>query len=494
MKFIQFFKKNQCNTNKKIKSGERLFRSALLSLIGVLTLSFTVACSTSTGTVTKFQFPEFETQVLDNGVTLYFVKDASLPYFTLQAAFDIGSSLDPTNKEGSAVLMFEMLKEGSLQNKGSKLKEAYSNFGTALSVNVERDFASLRTKSLSKYSDEMVSLFVETITSPEFGKREFERRKSVHLADVQRYMETPSVFVSMLFYYNLFGGTHAYGMPVTGTISSVKKLSVDDIKKFYKSYMQPSRMHIAISGLYTDSAKKILIEKLGALKADSAAALPRKNFAAQSPAPTKIIFVDKPDMAQAEVRIGYQSLKRNHPDFVKFHTANAVISGGDFSSRLMQEARVKRGLVYGIYGAPQGLKQEGPLVISASTRHEKIPELIQVVLQQFESARLDGITAKELKDQKATILGQLPRSFETTESYIARVMQYKLYGFDENYLNTYINEVAGLSNKEANELLAKYYRNTNLQITILGSKKELNNELDSLGIPVEFKDYKSPGF
>lgn len=466
-----------------------------LWMISSLAVGVISGCSlTSSGPTTKFQFPEFETVVLDNGVSLYFVKDDSLPYLSLQAYFDIGSSLDPVGKEGAAVLTFEMLKEGSKNYLGSKLREAYSNLGTALSVTVDRDFSSLSTKALTKYSDQVTSLFVETITAPQFSKTEFERRRKAQVAEVERFMENPSSFVSTLFYYNLFGASHPYGTPVVGTLSSIKKMSVTDVESFYKSYMQPSRMHVAISGLYTDSARQILIQRLGALKANPKAQWTARSFAKVAQSPTKIVFVDKPNMAQAEVRIGYQGFKRNNPDFVKFQVASSIIGGGDFSSRLMQEARVKRGLVYGIFGGIQGLKEEGPIVYAASTRHEKIGELIQVVLQQIESARLDGVTEKELKDQKATMLGQLPRSFETTESYIARVMQYKLYGFEEDYLNSYVKEVASVSVKEANAVLAKHYRNTGLQITILGSKQSLPADFESLGIPVEYRSHKTPGF
>ena len=488
------FNNEKNNTSDQMQKTGSWIISLCSFVLGILLIAGLGGCSSTSSTATtKFHFPQFETVVLENGATLYFVKDSSLPYMSLQALFDVGSSLDPAGKEGSAVLMFEMLKEGSKNRPGSKLKEAYSNLGTSLSVSVERDFASLRTKALSKYSDQATSLFVETITSPEFGKKEFERRRNSQVAELERFMESPQVFVSMLFYFNLFGKDHAYGMPVPGTLSAVKGMTLADIENFYKSYMNPSRMHIAISGLYSESSKQILMQKLGALKAHEGSNLKAKTFAQVKETPTKIIFVDKPNMAQAEVRIGYQSIKRNNPEFVKFQVANGVVAGGDFSSRLMQEARVKRGLVYGIHGSPQGLKEEGPIIFAASTRHEKISELLQVVLQQVESARLDGVTAKELKDQKATILGQLPRSFETTESYIARVMQYKLYGFDEDYLNTYIKDVASVSVKEASAILAKYYRNTGLQITILGSKASLTPDFEELGIPIEYKNYKSLG-
>lgn len=468
-------------------------------------LIFFSACSTFSGSSVKLNFPEHEKLVLENGVTLYFLKDNRLPYITLQAVLEGGASVDPKGKEGLAHLSFEMLKEGTKNRPGGLLRQAYSNLGTDLRVNIDKDKVSMATKALSKYSDPITHLFLETLVAPEFKAVAFDKVKKRTLSDLDRQKENSGRFAARIFYKYLYGPDHPYGMPVPGTKTQVEKIKLTDAQNFYAQYMQPHRLHVAMTGFYSEPAKKMLIEKLGQLptRGDSDKFVPKtfnlveetEKSAAETKTktPTRIVFVDKPGLAQAEVRIGYQAIKRSDPDFVPLYVANSIIGGGSFSSRLMQEVRVKRGLVYGIYSRFTSLKEEAPFIVSASTRHEKIPELIQVVLQQLEMARLDGVTTEELKNQKSITLGQFPTHIETNESYIRQLMILNTYGFGEDYLQNYLVEVESTSLKKANEMLKKHLRNTDLLITILGSKSELTEDFEKMGFAVEYVDYKNLG-
>lgn len=443
----------------------------------------------------SFKFPNLEKISLENGINVFFVYDKSLPYVSIQSLVEAGSSIDPQGKEGLSFLTFEMLKEGSVNRPGQKLKEAYSNLGTSLNIDIDRDYVEMSTKTLSKYSDQLVSLFIETMTQPKFEQSAFNKTKSKHLANLQRASENPGVFVDWLFYKNLYGTTHPYSYSSSGTKVGVKNVTLTDVKKFYQLHFEPKKIQIAITGLYTKEAKKHLIEKLSAIKVSllKAPELQPKKLVEIKSKPTEIIFVDKPGMAQAEIRLGYLGTKRNNSDYIPLYVANAAIGGGGFASRLMQEVRVKRGLVYGIRSSFLGLKSKGPFQVAASTRHEKIPELLQVILQELESARLDGLSDKELKDQKSILMGQFPRSLETNEYYVNQVLKLHIYGFDQDYLKNYLTEILDTSKIKANEMLKKYYRNTDLVITVLGSKSELTDEFSKMGIPIKFVSYKDVG-
>ena len=463
------------------------------------------SCSTgsksSSPVAEDIKIPKYESQVLDNGISVYFMEDSSLPIFTIQGMLSRGSADDFANKSGVAALTISMLKEGSGGLSSEQYKAAYSKYSSDFDVNIDKDSVHFKSSGLSKYGSEISGLFLNTILQPNFNQpkkasesiKEYDKVRAKRQAQILKSMEEASYFASISYGSQLFG-KHTYGLPEWGTAEGIKKTLLADVQKFYKQNVQPSNLQFALSGNYSEQVKAELLKTLKGIQAPKAESETSKDakasLAKKENVKSKIVVIDKPNLKQAEVRIGHFGPDRKSKDFIPLYIANSVVGSGDFSSQLMQEIRVKRGLVYGINAGFVGYKDAGAFVVSSSTRHEKVPELITTTLDILKSVSANGLDSKQLEIQKGILLGQFPLKFETDESFLQQLMKYNTFGFDKDYIKNFYSKIKNLNLEEANQVLKTHYKPEDVLIVIFASKKQLPKTMKDLGRPVEYIDYR----
>lgn len=479
-----------------------MFRVISLILSTIILSSCSTGSKTSAPETGGIQIPKYENVVLDNGISVYFMQDLSLPIFTVQGMLSKGSADDFEGKSGVAALMVSMLKEGSAGLSSEQYKDAYSKYSSDFDVNVDKDSVHFKSSGLSKYGPEISKLFLNTLFQPNFVSpqkssesiKEYDKVRAKRQAQIVKSMEEASYFASISYGAQLFG-KNSYGMPEWGTASGIKKTLLADVQAFYKQNMQPSNLQFALSGNYSDDMKAELLKSLNAIKSSSTDSKAKvESVVASSPGKpdfkTKIVVIDKPNLKQAEVRMGHFGPSRTSKDFIPLYIANSVVGSGDFSSQLMQEIRVKRGLVYGINAGFVGYKDAGAFVVSSSTRHEKVPELITTTLDILKSSAAKGLDAKQLEIQKGILSGQFPLKFETDDSFLQQLMKYNTFGFDKDYIKRFYEKIKTLDIVEANQVLKTYYKPDDVLIVIFASKNQLPKSIKDLGRPVEYIDYR----
>ncbi len=475
-----------------------MIRLILLSI----TFSIAVSCVSGPNGIkdgAQLTTPNYELIELKNGIQVYFILDKSLPMFTVQAVLASGSFDDPSDKSGTTSLMASMLKEGSGNLTSSDYKSAYSKYSSHFSVDIDKDTVSFQSTGLSKYDGEITKLFLDTILNPNFMQdrkasksiRAYDKIRKKRQSEIIKSMERASYFASISF-SSLLHNNKGYGLPEWGTAAGLKKTLLSDIKKHYEDFMTPQNLQFALSGNYSEETKNLMLQILKDVHSKKSSN--EKNLDSKEPETalisSKIIVVDKPNLKQAEIRIGHFGPKRINNDYIPLYIANSAVGSGDFTTRLMQEVRVNRGLVYGISSWFYGFKNGGTYVVSSSTRHEKITEVIQTSLDVLKKAANNGISKSELNTQRNVLVGQFPLKFETNESYLQQLMRYKTYGFDSNYITTFYNKIKSLKIDEANEVLKKYSTPENVLIVIFASKKMLPKDFKNLKMPVEYINYQ----
>lgn len=450
----------------------------------------------------SLKLPKFDKVQLDNGILIYFLSDQSLPQFTVQAMLSRGSAFDQPKKSGQASMAMALLKEGSGNYNSEQYKANYSKYSSEFECDVEKESTFFKSSGLSQYDDQIMDLFLNTLFSSHLMDQskvksvqiEFNKIKQKRLSQISKSVEQAPYYANILFQSILFKN-QMYANPEIGIKKDVENLTLMDLQNYIKDNFQPENFQFALSGNYSESTKIKLIEKLKSIKTEnpSVKTTSKSNETGKSIAleKTKIIVIDKPNLKQAEVRIGHFGPKRNAESFIPLYIANSVVGSGDFGSLLMQEIRVKRGLVYGINSYFAGLKDNGYFLLSASTRHDKVHELIKTSLDILKTVKSDGIPSDGLELQRGILLGQFPMKFETDEKFINQIMRYRNYGFEDDYILGFYEKIKDLKLTEANKYLNQNYSPDQSLILIFGTKKDLPKDLEKLGYPIEYIDYRN---
>ena len=466
------------------------------SLVGILILGICIGIMGCAST-SKIKIPKFKKIKLDNGITVYLMKDPTLPSFAIQGMISYGAANESSNRSGQARIMMEMLKEGSGTLGSKDYKQAYSKYSSDFEYDIDKNFLHFQSIGLSKYSSPIMTLFLKTLFRPHFidkkykseSQKSFSKLKKKNLHQISQSYESAAFLADQALASQLFV-RHPYGTPISGTMSHVKKLQLRDAREFYSRVVHPTNLQFALTGDFGSSEVKLLIDSLKGIKSQTPLKIKPVPIVVSERSKPKIVVVHKANLKQVQVRIGQFGPPRESRDFIDLYIANGIVGGGEFTSRFMAQLRTERGLVYHSYAYFMPYKRVGSFTFSGSTRYPAVTELVTLVLKIMNSAKSSGVTLEELKLRKSFLIGQFPRKFETPESYVYQLMRNAVYGFRSSYLRDFYNKIDHLSLSQASRVLAKYYKPEEALIVVLGDKKKLVEPLKALNLPMEVIPYR----
>jgi len=194
----------------------------------------------------------------------------------------------------------------------------------------------------------------------------------------------------------------------------------------------------------------------------------------------QLIIVDKPEQTQVQMRVGAEGVKRGHVDHFPLTVMNAVLGGG-FTSRLIREIRVKRGLSYGAHSAFDMMSNAGTFMVGSFTKTESITALIDVALGEVKKMRTKGPTTLEADTMKRYISGLYPSRLETNEAVAGSIADVQHYGLPEDWITAYRDRVNAVTTKDAARAAATHLFDTKRVIVLVGNAQKLASKVEKYG-------------
>jgi predicted Zn-dependent peptidase len=437
-----------------------------------------------------FKLPAYEKYVMTNGLTIYLMEQHEVPLIYISAVFPAGAVRDE-DKYGMAYLTAQGLLFGTKNYTKKQIEESLDFIGATYSSSASKEYASLSMSFVASDQATVLPILKDIIVNPVFDKGEFEKRKKRLLTELQEAKERPRSVIGN--YYNKFlFGKHVYANPVTGTVSSVNNISVENVEKFYESYYSPSTSAIAIVGDFKISEMKVTLQKL--FKDWREKDIPGKILDINIPSynASRLLLINKEDATETQFRIGSFGIKRSNPDYVAVQVVNTIL-GGRFTSWLNDELRVNRGLTYGARSYFDELKESGIFAISSFTRTETTLEAIDVALEVLQRLHNQGIDNETLSSAKNYIKGQFPPDYETAGDLAALFTEMYVYNFDESFINDFQKNVDEMTVEKSQQIIAKYFPKENLQFVLIGKSSEIREAVKKYGSLTE-KEINANGF
>lgn len=432
----------------------------------------------------EFQVRKFETQTLKNGLVVMWIPDQSLPYVSMQLMVKAGSSQDLPGKEGMAGFTAAMLEKGAGKRNAEQIADDLEQIGASFGVDVEPDYTIAAISSLSFDKDNALKQFREIVLEPTFPQSEINRQRKLLLAGLQKLADRPDDFSEYLFPRFLFG-EHPYGHS-SGTPKSVKKISRVDLTRYYSTNFAPSNSVLAVVGQYDSAWKNEVVKTFESWKSRPLIPSDVPDFPKWTG--TELMLVDRADLNQAQIQIGFKGIPRNIPDYLELRAALKIL-GESFGSRLFEAVRVKRGLTYHIHAWFDPRLKPGPMGIYTFTRVDKIGETVDETLKTYREFVKQGVTDSEVDTVKALMKGQFPRAFETPEALAKQLLILNRYGVPTSYLTNYLADLDAMNKETINATIKKYFDPENLRILVYAPRSKAEESLKKLG-KLEVREYK----
>ncbi|HEU4611987.1 MAG TPA: pitrilysin family protein, partial [Kofleriaceae bacterium] len=227
------------------------------------------------------------------------------------------------------------------------LDETLDSLGAAIDIAVSRDSVTLSGLSLSRHLDAVIELCADILAEPRLSEEEHARllRETPQVLDEIR--DDDSALATRWFDWVCSPG-HPYGRTSLGTEPSLRRIDRAAATALWKREVVANNLVIGLAGDIDEKSAHHVVQRLVGRIPEGTRATSQVEYTADTAAShgRRLVLVDKSDRTQAQLRIGHLSMRYGHPDTPALAIAEAVF-GGMFSSRLMQEIRVKRGWSYG---------------------------------------------------------------------------------------------------------------------------------------------------
>ena len=422
--------------------------------------------------------PALHESTTSSGLKVLAARRGVLPLVAMRLVIRAGSSVDPADKHGLSDFTARLMRRGTAKMSADELDETIEFVGASFSVGSSEDVLSLFVTTPAEHFPDMLSVLGQLVREPSFPEREVELARERALAGFVNDLDDPSVVADRAFTRALWGN-HPYGHDVGGSAAHVKTFTRDDLVRFHRERMGPRVALLSVVGavdpeLVAREAEKAFAGWEGGPEA------PVELPAGDKLATGRILVVDKPEQTQTQVRIGGPGFRVGHPDYFPAAAMNNVLGGG-FTSRLVNEVRVERGLTYGIHSYFDMMNAGGVFGVSTFTQTEKTREIIDVSLAEVAKVREKGITPAELKKAQRYLAGLYPLRTETNESVASVISDIRVHGLGDDWVEKFRERLLDVKPKQTVEVAAKYLFAQPPLIVLVGKASEVKKQLTGLG-------------
>lgn len=353
----------------------------------------------------------------ERGVTAWLVEDYAVPIVTIRFAFTGGTSQDPEGKEGLVNLMTGLFDEGAGPLDSDTFQERLDDVGAEMHFTANADSLEGSMRMLAERRDEAFELLRLAVNEPRFDPGPVERIRAQIISSIKASERDPGAIADKAWKRMIYGD-HPYGRVTEGTEQSVRAVTPEDLRAAHAALFARANLHVAVVGAIDAETLKAILDKVfGALREQPDIA-PVGDIAPRLGETLHVAY----DLPQTSIRMAYPGVARKAPEFFAAYVMNHILGGGTFSSRLFDEVREKRGLVYGIGSYLVSRDHSASLFIGTSTQAERAGETIAVIQDVIARMAAEGPGAAELADAKRYIIGAYAISNLDSSSAIAATL------------------------------------------------------------------------
>lgn len=407
----------------------------------LLIVVVTMALSLISASAAQSQSSRITEVTSPGGIKAWLVHDTTLPLIAMEFAFLGGASQDGPDLTGLANLTASLLDEGAGPLDADAFQTALADHAVELHFNAGRDEIRGSLRTLSENREKAFELLRLAVSEPRFDTEAVERIRASHMAMLRRRSTEPNALANDRWFALAFPD-HPYGRPVDGTLTSMPRISRDDIAGFARRMLARSNLRVAVVG-DIDAAE--LGKRLDAVFGTLPATATLAKVADVTPQKIGTVDIIPLDVSQSVVVMGTVGLERRDPDFIPAFVLNHILGGSAFSSRLFKEVREARGLAYSVYSYQVALSHVGLWFAGTATKNERAGESIAIITDEFRRILKDGPTQTELGEAQSYLTGSYALRFDTSSKVAGQLLQIQLDELGIDYIDKRNAQIAAVT-------------------------------------------------
>lgn len=417
------------------------------------------------------------------GTSLAVETSPDIPLVWFRIAALGGAAADPIGREGLVRHAATLARRGSGSRERAAYDQALDLLGASVEASTGRDAITVSGVCLSRNLDATLALVADLLARPHFAPGEHAKLIRESLAGLDEIRDDDGELAER-FVARYVAPGHPYARTGIGTEASLAALGLDEARDTFRLRFVPRNLIVGFAGDITrDEAELATAHLVEALPDGDPPPLPTLPRAPLRPRQAYVI--DKPDRQQAQIRLAHPVPAYGDDEFRALTIAETVF-GGTFSSRLMQEIRVKRGWSYGA-GCSLG-RSRGPnwLRLSLAPPADIAAEATATVMNLFEHLCAEGVSAEELDFAQSHLIGALPLSSATPAQRMRLSVRNRVFGLPDDFHARLAERLAAVTLEQVNDGIRRWFHPDRATTVIVATAADVVDALGETGVgPIE---------
>jgi predicted Zn-dependent peptidase len=335
----------------------------------------------------------------------------------------VGSRDEAEGQHGSTHFREHLLFKGTQRRTALEIASAFDEVGGESNAATAKESTCYYARVLDTDLAMAVDVIADMITGAVLDPAELEQERDVILEEIAMDSDDPTDVAHEKFVAAVLG-EHPLGRPIGGTPDAIRAVSRDSVWAHYQRYYRPEELVVTAAGGLDHDV--VCAQVLSALRsagwnlADDAVPVPRRATEPVAISGTAGLSVVSRQVEQANIILGCPSIVATDERRFVMSVLNTVLGGG-MSSRLFQEIREKRGLVYSTYSFASSYADAGYFGMYAGCTPQKVPQVIALLTTELEKLAAEGITEDELTKAIGQLSGGIVLALEDTGSRMSRL-------------------------------------------------------------------------
>ncbi|MGH9360707.1 MAG: M16 family metallopeptidase, partial [Thermoanaerobaculia bacterium] len=417
------------------------------------------------------------------------LEDHELPLIEATAIVRTGSRLEPAAKAGLAELTGQVLRTGGTrQRTGDQLDDLLESRAAVIETSIGETSGRATLSSLKQDFTDMLGLFAEVLREPAFDPAKLEVAKNLVVAEISRQNDDPLTILFREFEEVVYGPDSPYVRQPT--YASVAAIGRDDLAAWHREHFHPDRTILGLVGDFRTAEALALVRKaFGDWPRGPAAAAAAFPF--REPVPPGVFLIERPDLSQSSIAIGYLGIRKDAPDFYAVEVMNQVLSGS-FASRLFANIRTKKGLAYAVSGSVGSQwDHPGTTTLFLTTKRETTGAAIAALLEEARNMVAQPPDDEEVAKAKQSILNSFVFNSDSRRKVLQQQLTFEYYGYPLDWLSRYRRGIEAVTTAEVRAAAAKRLRPGEFAIMVVGPPEGRDRPLTDFG-PVTAVDITIP--
>jgi predicted Zn-dependent peptidase len=332
---------------------------------------------------------------LDSGLRIITDSDATVRSASVGYFVNIGSRDEAPEESGASHFLEHVLFKGTSRRNSKEISSSIENLGGGINAYTTNEFTSFYAKVVDEDLPLAVDVLSDVITSAVVTNEEFETERNVVFQEMAMRDDDPQDCADEAF-TQAFWGDHPLGVSILGTKESMSAITRDQIFNYYKSHYTPETMVVSAAGNINHQQIVDLVQKN--LDRDNflvGNASPKvRDYTPFTPKSSPKVKLHEGSFEQTNLFLGLEGVGRKDPRSTALKVLTIGIGSG-MSSRLFQEIREKRGLVYSVDGLVRRYVGSGYFAIYAGCAPDKALEVVKISREILHDVATNGITDEE---------------------------------------------------------------------------------------------------